>query len=84
MKTTITTDDLLDLLYCLRTKLGKLSASDIVFLDETTPFSKKFILEAALHEPAHNRTQDSINQIETEAGRPIHQISEKTWKELMQ
>jgi len=84
MKTTITTDDLLDLLYCLGTQLGALSASDIVFLDETTPFSKKFILEAVGQEPAHNRTQDSIHQIETEAGRPIHQISEETWKELMQ
>ena len=84
MKTTVATDDLLDLLYCLGVKLGALSASDIVFLDETTPFSKKFILQAVEQEPVHNRTQDSIAGIEAEAGRPIHQISEETWKELMQ
>lgn len=84
MKTTIATDDLLDLLYCLGVKLGAMSASDIVFLDETTPFNKKFILEAVKQEPAHNRTQDSIAGIEDEAGCLIHQISEEKWKDLLQ
>jgi hypothetical protein len=84
MKITIETDDLLDLLYCLGAKLGTLTASDIVALDEIGPFSKKFLLEAVGQEPVHNKTEDSIAQIETSAGTPIHMISEETWKELLQ
>ena len=84
MKITIETDDLLDLLYLLDAKLGNLSASNIVRLDETGPFSQKFLLQAVKEEPNHVRTQDSIAKIEAEAGRPINEISEKTWKEMMQ
>jgi hypothetical protein len=84
MKITIQTDDLLDLLYALGVRLDTLTAKDIIMLDETTPFSKKFLLQAADEEPAHVRTQNSIAQIEQETGRAIHDISVQQWKGLTQ
>jgi len=84
MKITIETDDLLDLLYCLGANPGKLSASDIVFLDETTPFNDKFLLKVVKEEPGHTKTQKSIANLEAKAGRPMHEFSEETWKDLLQ
>jgi len=82
MEVTIKTDDLLDLLYTLEARLDQLTAKQIIRLDETTPFSKKFLLEAANEEPMHVRIQDNIYGIESEAGRPIHEISERQWHKI--
>ncbi len=82
MEVTIKTDDLLDLLYTLEARLDQLTAKQIIRLDETTPFSKKFLLEAANEEPMHVRIQDNISGIESEAGRPIHEISERQWHKI--
>lgn len=84
MKITIETDHLLDLLYCLGANPTKLSASDIIFLDETTPFSAEFILKVVREEPAHTKTQKSIADLESSAGRPMHEFSAETWKDLLQ
>jgi len=82
MKLSTDTDDLLDLLYTLGARIGNLTAKQIIMLDETTSFSKKFLLDAADKEPGHVRTQDSIAGIEAEAGRPLHQISTNAWHGL--
>ena len=82
MVVTIKTDDLLDLLYTLEARLDRLTVRQIIGLDETTPFSKKFLLKAANEEPMHVRIQDNISGIESEAGRPIHEISERQWHKI--
>jgi hypothetical protein len=40
------------------------------------------LLEAANEEPMHVRIQDNISEIESEAGRPIHEISERQWRKI--
>ena len=82
MEVTIRTDDLLDLLYSLEARLDQLTAKQIIGLDETTSFSKEFLLKAADEEPMHVMIQDNISGIESEAGRRIHEISESQWHKI--
>jgi hypothetical protein len=83
MKITIETDDLLALMYLLDVRLDTLSARHILALDETTPFSKKFLLKAAWEEPMHVKTQNSLENLVSMAGSPTNQVGEEVWKGLM-
>lgn len=82
MKVSTDTHELLDLLHALGARVGDLTAKQVISLAETTQFSKEFLLNAAAEEPAHVRVQDSIADIEAEAGRPIHEIGLGTWRRL--
>lgn len=83
MKITIETDDLLALMYLLDVRLDTLSARHILALDETTPFSKKFLLKAAWEEPMHVQTQNSLENLVSMTGSPTNQVGEQVWKGLM-
>jgi hypothetical protein len=83
MKITIETDDLLVLMYLLDVRLDTLSTRHLLALDESTAFSKKFLLKAAWEEPMHVQTQNSLDNLVSMAESPTNQVGEQVWKGLM-